>query len=91
MLISGCRLKAEAEWKGMFTGEWKPGSVSSTPAKLFMQYQLAGAKEVDNFEGAVNPLLSTIGGAVTASGTPVAPEENKMVTLDLNRRMIPRE
>lgn len=76
------KLKNEDVWKGMFTGEWKPASVSSTPAKLFMQYQLAGARVVDDFEGAINWQSSTIGGVVSASGTPVNPEEGKMRTID---------
>ncbi len=76
------KLKNEPQWQGMFTGEWKPASVSSTVAELFMQYQLTGAKVVDDFEGAVNWQTSTINGSVGQTGLPANPEEGKLRTLD---------
>ncbi|MBK8924117.1 MAG: hypothetical protein IPM81_21955 [Saprospirales bacterium] len=75
-------LKNEPQWKGMFSGEWKPASVSATAAELFMQYQGLGTKIVDNFEGAVNWQASTIGGVVSSAGLPANPQEGKLRTLD---------
>jgi len=76
------QLKNEAQWKGMFTGEWKPGSVNATPAQLFTQYQATGTRVVDNFEGAVNWQVSTINGTVSAVGLPMNPDEGKLRILD---------
>jgi len=76
------KLKNEPQWSGMFTGEWKPASVSSTVAELFMQYQQSGAKVVDDFEGAIDWQTSTINGTVGQSGLPVNPEEGVLRTLD---------
>lgn len=72
-------LKNESQWDGMFKGEWKPASVSTTGVRLYMQYKDTTVKTVDNFEGAVNWQASTIGGTVSHNGTlPVAPAEGKM-------------
>lgn len=75
-------LKGESIWKGMFTGEWKPASISSTPAQVFMQYQETGTRTVDKFDGVINWQASTIGGTVTAIGLPINPEEDKLRILD---------
>lgn len=72
-------LKNESQWKGMFAGEWTPGSVAVTGAKSYIQYQETITKIVDEFEGAINWQASTIGGTVAHGGTlPVDPSENKM-------------
>ena len=76
------KLKNEPQWSGMFTGEWKPGSVSSTVAELFMQYQKSGAKVVDEFEGAINWESSTINGDVDQFGLPSDPVEGVLRTVD---------
>ena len=69
----------EPQWDGMFKGEWKPASVSSTGAKSYMQYRDTTLKTVDDFEGLLNWQQSSIGGTVTHSMTlPVDPSENKM-------------
>lgn len=72
-------LKNEAQWDGMFKGEWTPASVSSTGVKFYTQYHDTTVKTVDNFEGAVNWQASTIGGTVSHNGTlPANPDEGKM-------------
>lgn len=72
-------LKNEPQWDGMFQGEWKPASISSTGAKSYMQYRDTTLKTVDDFEGLINWQASTIGGTVTHNATlPVDPTENKM-------------
>lgn len=76
------RLKNEAQWVGMFTGEWKPGSVSATTAQMFTQYQATGTRVVDNFEGPVNWQVSTINDTVASVSLPVNPDEGKLRTLD---------
>ena len=73
-------LRGEPQWDGMFAGEWMPGSVSSTGAQIYFQYQVPGGRTVDNFEG---PTLdwqsSTIGAGVSHAATlPVDPAENRM-------------
>jgi hypothetical protein len=63
-------LKNEPHWDGMFKGEWTPGSVSTTGAKLYMQYRDTAVKTVDNFEGGVpNWQVSSIGGTVSDNAT----------------------
>jgi Chlorophyllase enzyme len=76
------KLKNEPIWKGMFTGEWKPASVSSTAAQVFMQFQDTGTRTVDKFDGVINWQASTIGGTVSAIGLPINPDEGKLRTLD---------
>jgi hypothetical protein len=72
-------LKNEAQWEGMFAGEWTPGSVSATGAKFYIQYQDTNTKIVDDFEGAIDWQASTIGGTVDHGGTlPADPSEGKM-------------
>lgn len=73
-------LKGEAQqWEGMFTGEWKPGSVESTGAQLYLQYRRPSQRTVDDFEGgAPNWQASTIGGAVAHTGLPANPSEGKL-------------
>lgn len=72
-------LMNESQWTGMFAGEWTPGSVSSTGARFYMQYQDTTTEIVDEFEGPVNWQASTIGGTVGHAGTlPVDPSEDKM-------------
>lgn len=69
----------EPHWNGMFAGEWTPGSVSSTGAKSYIQYQDTTTDVVDEFEGPVNWQASTIGGTVGHAATlPVDPSEDKM-------------
>ena len=74
-------LKNEAQWDGMFKGEWTPGSVSTTGATFQMQYRDTTLNTVDNFEGALNWQASTIGGTVSQTGLPANPEENKMCSV----------
>lgn len=73
-------LKGEAQWEGIFTGEWRPSSVAATGASLYVQYQEPAQKTVDNFEGVVPDWeASTIGGDVTHDATlPADPAEGKM-------------
>jgi hypothetical protein len=72
-------LKNESQWKGMFAGEWTPGSVSASGAEFYMQYHDTIVKVVDDFEGVINWQASTIGGSVDHGGTlPVDPSEGKM-------------
>ncbi|MET0646811.1 MAG: hypothetical protein ABW208_09340 [Pyrinomonadaceae bacterium] len=68
----------EAQWEGLFNGEWKPSSVSATGASLYVQYQEPTQKTVDTF-GDANWAVSTIGGSVTHNATlPADPSEGKM-------------
>ncbi len=76
------KLKNEPVWKGMFTGEWKPASVNSTPAQIFAQYQDTGTRTVDKFDGVIDWQASSIGGTVTSIGLPINPEEGKLRTID---------
>jgi len=72
-------LKNETKWQGMFAGEWMPASVSATGAKSYIQYHDTTLKAVDEFEGAINWQVSTIGGIVDHGGTlPADPSEGKM-------------
>lgn len=72
-------LRAETQWEGMFTGEWKPGSVAATGLEFYQEYSMPGASVVDDFQS--NPAwnLSSSGGAVTHNATlPVNPSEDRM-------------
>ena len=73
-------LRGEAQWQGIFRGEWKPASVIATGAELYVQYREPGGKTIDDFEGAVaNWQASTIGGSVSHGGTlPVDPFEARL-------------
>ena len=72
-------LKNEPKWEGIFTGEWKPASVSQTAANLYMQFRHTSKRTVDEFEDAVsNWQSSTIGGTVSQTNLPVVPEEGRM-------------
>jgi hypothetical protein len=73
-------LRNELQWAGIFTGEWRPPTVSQTGARLFVQYQDPSRLAVDNFEGGVtNWQQSTIGGTVSHSGTlAVDPSEGRL-------------
>lgn len=73
-------LRAEPQWEGMFTGEWKPGSVESLGVQMYLQYRHPNPRTVDDFEGAApNWQASSIGGTVAHGGTlPANPGEGKL-------------
>ena len=74
-------LRNEPRWEGMFTGEWKPASVSATGVQNFAQFRLPNGRVVDHFEGAPsNWQVSTIGGTVSHGGTlPADPSEGRLM------------
>lgn len=72
-------LLGESKWSGMFTGEWKPASISATGAEVYFQYRASAGKTIDDFEGAANWQSSTVGGSVSHGGTlPVDPAEARL-------------
>ncbi|HYR11396.1 MAG TPA: hypothetical protein VEQ60_26680, partial [Longimicrobium sp.] len=71
-------LKNEPQWEGMFSGEWKPGSVESTGAEVYLQYRHTTTRVVDNFQAGGNWQASTIGGTVSQTGLPANPNEGKL-------------
>ena len=80
-------LLGQAQWAGIFRGEWVPAAVqSSDPAmKIYVQYEDVVVRTVDDFEGAHSPTswqTSTLGGAVTQAGLPATPQENDLRTMD---------
>jgi hypothetical protein len=80
-------LKQETQWSGIFRGEWIPAAVQASDAnmKIYTQYEDTTVRTVDDFEGvhsATSWQTSTIGGAVTQSGLPAAPQENDLRTMD---------
>jgi len=80
-------LKQETQWSGIFRGEWIPAAVQASDAnmKIYTQYEDTTVRTVDDFEGAHSATswqTSTIGGAVTQSGLPAAPQENDLRTMD---------
>lgn len=82
-------LKGEAQWSGIFRGEWRPAAVEQADGgavKLYVQYEDTVHREVDNFT-APHPAgawqTSTIGGAVNDDSTlPVVPVQNQLLSLD---------
>lgn len=80
-------LKGEAQWAGIFRGEWMPAAVQASDAnmKIFTQYEDMTTVTVDDFEGphtATSWQTSTLGGAVTQSGLPATPQEGDLRGLD---------
>jgi Chlorophyllase enzyme len=94
LIAKGCmaaffrqHLQGEAQWSGIFRGEWIPASVSASDAnlKIYTQYEDTVVETVDDFEGvhtATSWQVSTIGGAVSQTGLPATPQENDLRTLD---------
>lgn len=82
-----CRMHvhAEPQWQGMFTGEWRPPTVSATGAVMTVQFRNPTRRTVDEFEGphAANDWqTSTIGGAAVQSGLPANPVETQLYPQD---------
>lgn len=82
-----CRLHVhgEAQWTGMFNGEWRPPTVSSTGVVMTIQYRNPTRRTLDQFEGphaAGDWQTSTIGGAVVQSGLPADPVETQLYPQD---------
>lgn len=80
-------LRGEAEWAGIFKGEWIPAAVTASDGnmKIYVQYEDTTVETVDSFEGphtATSWQTSTIGDAVAAMGLPSTPQENDLRTLD---------
>lgn len=79
------RLLGEAQWQGMFTGEWKPPQVGATGATIAFQYRDTTRRTVDSFEGPHAPAdwqTSTIGGAVAEAGLAATPVEAQLFVND---------
>lgn len=80
-------LRGEAQWRGIFTGDWVPAAPrAATPGlRIYTQYEDTAVRTVDSFEGPHSSsswATSTIGGAVTETGLPATPQENELATLD---------
>jgi hypothetical protein len=80
-------LLGEAQWHGIFTGDWIPAAPrAATPGlRIYTQYEDTAVRTVDTFEGphsAASWQTSTIGGAVTQAGLPATPQEDRLPTLD---------
>ncbi len=71
-------LRGDGRWAGMFNGEWQPPSVAATGTKLYTQDRVPGQRVVDDFQSAPAWTASSIGGAVSETGLPVAPNEGKL-------------
>lgn len=83
-----CRMRVhnEPQWRGIFTGEWRPPTVSSTGAVLTTQFRDPARRTVDELEGphaAGDWQTSTIGGAVSQSGLPSNPVETQLYPQDI--------
>lgn len=79
----------EAQWDGIFTGEWRPSVVDQAEGgwlKTYHQYSGANRREIDSFEGAHSPTswqTSTIGAGVTDDASlPMQPTEDNLWTVD---------
>jgi hypothetical protein len=87
-------LRGEAQWEGIFRGEWMPAAVEiaghdfdGEGMRIFMQYEDTTVRTVDDFEGphsATSWSTSTIGGAVSATGLPAMPLGGDLHTLDVH-------
>lgn len=82
-----CRmhLLSEPQWRGMFTGEWKPPAVAATGAIIAFQFRSTTRRTVDEFEGphaAGDWQTSSIGGAASQSGLPANPTETQLYPQD---------
>lgn len=80
-------LRAEAQWRGIFTGDWMPAAPkAATPGlRVYLQYEDPGQRDVDTFEGphtATSWQTSTIAGAVTQTGLPATPVEAVLDDID---------
>jgi hypothetical protein len=82
-------LRAETQWDGIFTGEWRPAAVEAADAgavKTYHQFNGVAVRQVDTFEGAHTPTswqTSTIGGAVSDDSTlPAQPIEDDLWSVD---------
>jgi hypothetical protein len=80
-------LLGQAQWEGLFKGEWVPAKVETdTPGiQIFTQYEDTTLRMVDDFEGAhtaTSWASSTIGDAVTQTGLPATPVENNLRSVD---------
>lgn len=79
------RQRSEPEWVGMFTGEWKPPSVGTTPAEMYFQYRHTQRLDVDTFEGAhtaTSWATSTINDVVAQTNLPADPIETQLYPQD---------
>jgi len=82
-----CRMHVlgEPQWRGMFTGEWKPPAVGATGAVIALQYRSTVRRTVDEFEGphaAGDWQTSSIGGTVVPIGLPATPVETQLFPQD---------
>jgi hypothetical protein len=82
-------LRAEAQWDGIFTGEWRPAAVEAADAgavRTYHQFTGVAGRQVDTFEGAHTPTswqTSTIGGVVSDDSTlPAPPVEDNLWSVD---------
>jgi hypothetical protein len=80
-------LKTEAQWAGIFRGEWIPAAITASDAsmKIYTQYEDVTVETVDDFEGihtATSWQSSTSGGTVSQSGLPAIPQDNDLRTMD---------
>lgn len=80
-------LQDATEYQGLFRGEWVPSSVAQAePAlnKIYVQYGDTAKSVIDDFEQTPHDWQApTLAGSVSDGGTlPVAPQENRLATLD---------
>jgi hypothetical protein len=83
--FSRMHVLGELQWRGMFTGEWKPPAVAATGAMIAVQFRSPTRRGVDEFEGPHAPndwQTSSIGGAVTQSGLTATPVEAQLYPQD---------
>lgn len=81
-------LRGETQWEGLFRGEWVPSACQAADAnlKIYPQYEDTTVRTVDHFEGVHTPTswqTGTLGGAVSETGLPAAPQENDLRTIDV--------
>jgi hypothetical protein len=81
-------LFGETKWDGIFTGEWKPQATTQADGgivKLYVQYSGTNQFTIDQFEGvhtATSWQTSAIGAAVSQTGLPADPVEDRLFNAD---------
>jgi len=80
-------LRGEAQWAGIFKGEWVPAAITIADprTKIYMQFEDPTARTIDDFEGthtATSWQTSTIGGSVSQAGLPATPVEGTLFSID---------
>lgn len=80
-------LSGEAQWDGIFKGEWVPAAVTASDGnmRIYTQYEDTAVESIDDFEGAHSATswqTSSVAGGVAATGLPSAPVEDDLRTID---------